>query len=91
MLMCQPNYTFLRLYSSPVGYVAFILFLTELLWLTTQSANKVLVEAMMSRSTSVPGNLRKHIVVIGYDSHCIAQYVHAFRKLEPHVSGFTYV
>ncbi len=56
-----------------------------------QGANKVLEEAMKSHSTSVPSNLSKHVVVIGYDGHCIAQYIYAFRKLQPHVSGFIYV
>ncbi len=53
---------------------------------TIQSANAVLEEAMKSHSTPIPGYLTKHVVVVGYDGHCIAQYIHAFRKLKSNVS-----
>ncbi len=45
-------------------------------------------------STPIPENVRNHILVVGYDGHSLAQYICAFRKLQPDVSGgggFTYV
>ncbi len=60
-----------------------------------QCANAVLEEAMESHiSTPIPENLGNHILVVGYDGHCLAQYICAFRKLQPDVSGgggFMYV
>ncbi len=53
-----------------------------------QCANTVLEEAMRSHILPpIPEILRNHILVVGYDSPFLAQYICAFRKLHLDVSG----